>query len=108
MKVLDEFPERLKNVSQNLLNQSNLFSLSVQSRVENPESTFKAFNRQFLLNDQEQKAVEWGYGFEPGNTMYNVINAYTKGAQFPSLPSAESRYRLEKTGGSILSMVGAN
>jgi len=108
MKVLDEFPERLKNVSQNLLNQSNLFSLSIQSRVENPESTFKSFNRQFMLNEKEVEAVDWGFEAEPGNTMYHVINGYTKGAQFPSLPSAESRYKLEKTGGAILSMVGAN
>ena len=108
MKVLDEFPERLAQVSSNLLNQSNLFSLSVQSRVENPENTMKSFNRQFMLNEKEVEAVEWGYGFEPGNTMYNVINAYTKAAQYPSITSAEERYKLEKTGGSILSMVKAN
>lgn len=108
MKVLDEFPERLKNVSQNLLNQSNLFTFSVNSRVEYPENTMKSFNRQFMLNDLEQKAVEWGYGFEPGNRIYDLINAYTKGAQFPSITSAESRVKLEKTGGSILSMVKAN
>ena len=108
MKVLDEFPEKLAQVSSNLLNQSNLFSLSVNSRVEYPENTMKSFNRQFMLNEKEVEAVEWGYGFEPGNTMYDLINAYTKGAQAPSLSSAESRYKLERTGGSILSMVKAN
>jgi hypothetical protein len=90
------------------LTQSNLFAISVNSRVDNPESTFNQFNRQFMINEKEAEAVEWGYKYEPGNTMYHVINAYTRAAQSPSLPSAESRVKLEKTGGNILSMVKAN
>ena len=52
----------------------------------------------------EQEAVEWGYEYEPGGNMFAIVNAYTRGAQFPDL-SAESGYRLQKTGGQILAMV---
>ena len=41
---------------------------------------------------------------EYGFTMFNVVNVYTKAAQYKALP-AESSFRLEKVGGSILGMV---
>jgi len=36
--------------------------------------------------------------------MFNVVNAYTRAAQFEGL-FAEESYRLQKVGGSILEMV---
>jgi len=48
--------------------------------------------------------VEWGWNQEPGNTMFHVVNAYTRAAQFEGL-SAESSYRLQKVGGMVLGMV---
>ena len=36
--------------------------------------------------------------------MFNVVNAYTRGAQFEGLP-AEASYRLQKVGGMVLAMV---
>lgn len=36
--------------------------------------------------------------------MFNIVQAYTKAAQYPSLP-AESAFKLQKLGGRILSMV---
>jgi len=56
------------------------------------------------LSKQEKSAVEWGMKMEPGTTMFDVVNAYTRGAQFQGL-SAESVHKLQKTGGMILSMV---
>jgi hypothetical protein len=45
-----------------------------------------------------------GWQREAGDTMFNVVNAYTRAAQFEGL-SAESSYRLQKVGGMILEMV---
>jgi hypothetical protein len=42
--------------------------------------------------------------FEMGNTMFNIVNIYTRAAQYGALP-AESRFRLPKTGSQILSMI---
>ena len=39
-----------------------------------------------------------------GNTMFHVVNAYTRAAQFEGL-LAEASYRLKKEGGAILGMV---
>ena len=42
---------------------------------------------------------------EGGDTMFNIVNAYTRGSQFEGL-SAESAYGLQRTGGMIFEMVG--
>ena len=103
-KILKEFPEVLEKVSVELGAQRDKFLLSRESRVDNPVETIKSFNRQFQLSRDEQEAVEWGLGFEFSNTMYHIINAYTRGAQYEGLP-AESSYRLQKVAGNILGMV---
>jgi len=76
----------------------------MQTPVENPLMTIESFNKQFQLGEKEKEAVEWGWGQEVGNTMFNVVNAYTRAAQFEGL-SAEASYRLQKVGGAILGLV---
>src|SRR5208282_6139420 len=71
------------------------FRISVESKVDYPLATIKNFNRQFQLGKVEQEAVDWGYGHEPGGTMFSIVNTYTRAAQFRGL-SAESGYRLQK------------
>ena len=104
LKILDEFPNVMQEVSGQLSQQRDKFRISIESRVENPLATITAFNRQFQLSKPETEAVDWGFGHEPGGTMFNIVNGYTKGAQFPKL-SAESGYGLQKVGGNILAMV---
>ena len=62
------------------------------------------FNHQFQINKKEKEAVEWGWSKEEGDTMFNIVNAYTRRSQFEGL-SAESSYRLQKTGGMILEII---
>jgi hypothetical protein len=104
LKILDEFPNVMQEVSGQLSQQRDKFRISIESKVENPLATITAFNRQFQLSKLETEAVDWGFGYEPGNTIWNIVNGYTKGAQFPKL-SAESGYKLQKVGGNILAMV---
>jgi hypothetical protein len=104
VKILDEFPNVMSEVGSQLSLQRDKFRISIESKVDNPLSTIQAFNRQFQLAKMEQEAVEWGYEFERGDTMFSIIQGYTRGAQFPDL-SAESSYRLQKVGGNILAMV---
>jgi len=59
---------------------------------------------QFQLGEKEGEAVEWGWNQEMGNSMFRLVNAYTRAAQFEGLP-AETSYRLQKVGGAILGMV---
>ena len=108
VKILDEFPKVLDGISHDLDKQKDQFRLSLESKVENPQMTIDSFNRQFQLGKEEQEAVEWAlpYELKPENkvTMFNVINIYTKAAQYQPL-SAESSYKLQKVGGTILGMV---
>jgi len=103
-KILTDFPDVLGKLGREIDQQRNQLRLSLESRVENPESTIANFNRQFQLNQVEKEAVDWAIPLEYGNTMFNIINIFTKAAQFTGL-SADSSYRLQKVGGTILGMV---
>ncbi|MFH2060502.1 MAG: DUF932 domain-containing protein [Pseudomonadota bacterium] len=103
-KILSEFPDVLEKVSLELGNKRDQFKISMGSHVDNPESTMNSFNRNFQLNKVEQEAVSWGWYQDMGETMFHIINAYTKASQYQDL-SAESSFKLQKTGGAILNMV---
>ena len=94
----------LEKVSLELANKKQQLKISMDSVVDHPESSMINFNRQFQLNQVEQEAVAWGWGFDVGNTMFHLIQAYTKGAQQKDL-TAESSFKLSRTGGNILAMV---
>jgi hypothetical protein len=66
--------------------------------------TIESFNRQFGLNEDERKAVEWAWPQEAGDTMFHAVNTYTRAAAMEGLP-AESSYRLQKVGGEVLGML---
>jgi hypothetical protein len=104
LKILNEFPKVLDNVSMELGKQKDQFRISRESKVANPLATIESFNRQFQVGEKEREAVKWGWEQEMGNTMFHIINAYTRGAQFEGL-SAEASYRLQKVGGMVLGMV---
>jgi len=103
-KTLSKIPALLENTSRELLKQKKSFELSTKSHVDDPQATIQSFNKQFQINAVEREAVDWAWPQEEGSTMFSIINTYTKAAQFESLSAAES-YKLQKTGGEILSLV---
>jgi hypothetical protein len=103
-KILSEFPQVLDTVSMELSAQRSQFKLSMESPVDDPDSTLTSFNRQFGLNAPEKEAVEWGWSKEMGNTMFAVVNCYTRASQMEGL-AAESSFRLSRVGGNILGML---
>jgi hypothetical protein len=58
----------------------------------------------FRESEDERKAVEWAWPQESGDTMFAVVNAYTRASQFKGL-SAESSYKLQRVGGNVLGML---
>ena len=103
-KILAEFPDVISHVSQELGRHRAQFKLSMESPVDAPEATMSSFNRQFGLNAMEKEAVEWAWPKKAGETMFSVVNTYTRASQFDGL-NAESANRLQRVGGNILSMV---
>jgi len=103
-KILNEFPEVIQKVSGELAGKREQFKLSIESPVDNPESTIESFNREFQLGKVEKEAVEWAWPLEAGDTMFNVVNTYTRAAQYEGL-TAEASYRLQRIGGNILGML---
>ena len=94
----------IEKVSGELAGKRDQFKLSIESPVDNPESTIESFNRQFQLGKVEKEAVTWAWPLEAGETMFNVVNAYTRAAQYEGL-TAEASYRLQRVGGNILGML---
>ncbi len=104
MKVIERFPEAVSTVNANMGKERDQLKISMQSKVDDPESTIKSFNRQFQINKDEREAIDWAWPYEEGDTMFNIINTYTRASQHNGL-SAESSYRLQRVGGMILEMV---
>lgn len=75
-KILEEFPSVLEKVSSELSDKREQFRISMDSDVDDPESTMNTFNRQFQLNEVERDAVSWGWAHDVGNSLFHVINAY--------------------------------
>jgi hypothetical protein len=105
LKILNELPQVLERVSVELGMQRDKFLISAETKVPDPLSTFSRFNKQFQLGKMEQEVVlEWAWPQEQGETMFHIVNTYTRAAQFKDLP-AETSYRLQKVGGNILGML---
>lgn len=77
---------------------------AMQLVYDDTNEVFDKINKRFSISEQEKEAVVWGFSHEVGNSLYHIINAYTKGAQYPVL-SEDSRYRLEYTGGLVTGLV---
>jgi hypothetical protein len=103
-RILGELPSIIQGIKNNVESQQRLWSISLQSLVADPVSTINAFNRQFNVTNRESEAVDWAWPQEQGDTMFNIINTYTKAAHYPSL-AAEQIHHLQKTGGQILSLL---
>jgi hypothetical protein len=103
-KIMEEFPLVLEGVIGQSRHGKDRFMISTQTPVANPESSIDAFARQFQITQEEAQIVKQAFYQEQGATMFHVIQAFTRAAQFPNL-SASDAYRLEKAGGHILGMV---
>jgi hypothetical protein len=103
-KIIIDFPEVMTAVGYSLGRQKDQFRISLESKVDDPQSTMIAFNKQFMLQKIEIEAVNWAWKYEAGHTMFNVVNTYTRAAEY-QLISAESSYKLQKVGGDILALL---
>ena len=103
-RVLHEFPRILKNVHHSLQESRNSWQISINSHVDNPESTLKSFNSRYGLDKRQIEAVEWAYPQEQGGSMFHIVNTYTKAAQYDPL-NAEQSAGLQRTGGIVLAML---
>ena len=103
-KVMDEFPMVLEGVVSQSRQGKDQFMISTQTPVDNPESSIDAFARQFQITQEGAQIVKQAFYQEKGSTMFHIIQAFTRAAQFPNLTASDS-YRLEKAGGYILTMV---
>ena len=79
----------LEKVSLELGKKKDQFRISLQTKADNPLATMENFNHQFQINKKEQEAVEWGWSKEGGDTMFNIVNAYTRGSSLRACPRSQ-------------------
>lgn len=103
-KILTELPQVFQKVADGLGKQKDRLKLSLESPVTDPLATIERFNRQFALGEREKEAVALSWPKEAGETMFNVVNTYTRAAAMEGLP-AESSFRLQRVGGEVLSLL---
>jgi hypothetical protein len=103
-KILTELPQVFERVADGLGKQKDRLKLSLESPVADPVVTIGNFNRQFALGESEKEAVAWAWPQEMGETMFNVVNTYTRAAAMQGLP-AESSWKLQRVGGEVLGML---
>ena len=102
--LLERLPYMIKESENSVAKNQNKMQISVNTPVGHPDQTIISFNACYSLNERMIQAVEWARGFEKSDTMFGVIQVYTKAAQFP-LIGTEDAYKLERVGGTILSFV---
>jgi hypothetical protein len=103
-KAFEALPETIRQVAESSNRQQAQMVISVNTPVHNPIQTIKSFNKRFGLTQAEEEMVKASFAQETGETMWNVIQAYTGSARAPEL-TVEAAYRLERVGGQILAMV---
>ena len=103
-RAMDEFPQVLSDVVYQSQESQGRFRVSMQTPVDNPMETIAMFGKQFQLSQDETEIVKKAYYLEEGATMFHVINAFTRAAQETNLAPIDA-YKLERTGGQILSLV---
>jgi hypothetical protein len=103
-KAFEALPETIRQVAEGSNRQQAQMIISVNTPVSNPIQTIESFNKRFGLTQTEGEMAKASFAQEPGETMWNVIQAYTGAAKSPDL-FVEAAYRLERVGGQILAMV---
>lgn len=103
-KVLQRLPTILKDATSNLDLLQHSMKGALKVKIEEPEEMLLTLNDQYLLNDNQREAVTWARTLEPGSTMFNLVQTFTRAVQHQSLNAAE-RHRLMVVGGKILSTV---
>jgi hypothetical protein len=103
-KAFEALPETIRQVAESSNRQQAQMVISVNTPVHNPIQTIESFNKRFGLTLAEGEMVKASFAQETGETMWNVIQAYTGSARAPEL-TVEAAYRLERAGGQILALV---
>lgn len=102
---MENFPATLAGVIEGSLRNQEQFMISQQTSVDDPIRSIETFSTRFGLSQAETEVVRQAYYLEQGSaTMFHIINAFTRAAQDDSLDTLQA-YRMESTGGQILSMV---
>lgn len=103
-KVLEQLPDILKDATSNLDVLAHSLRNAAKFSIEDPEEKILALNEQYLLNEKQREAVVWAIPQEikKTNSMYNIIQTYTRAVQHQSL-TAQEQYQLQEVGGKIAS-----
>lgn len=105
-KALDNFQEALANVGHAYAKKQDQLAISMDSHVDRPMESILSLGKKFGLDKEDIELVQNSLNLEYGNTMFHVINAFTRAAQHPTLEASDI-YKMQRAGGQVLSLVKA-
>ncbi|MBF0192779.1 MAG: DUF932 domain-containing protein [Magnetococcales bacterium] len=104
-RAVMEIPNAFDKATESALRQAQQNVARQDRVVRDLDQLFGTLNRRFELTKQERKAVAWGYAYDPGQTLFHVLNAYTKASQHSAL-TVHSSIRMQRVGGMIVGRIG--
>lgn len=103
-KALKQLPRILHTAAEQVDQQRRQLTLSLDSPVEDMETTLETMGRQFGLDKQQKEAVTWALPQETGPTLFHVVQTLTRAAHFPELDTEQTAH-LQQVGGEVLRLV---
>jgi hypothetical protein len=100
-ETLREFQRRAREAWSDAGDSPDRFQTMRRIRVPQPEAALKRLEERHQLTAELAKEVESAFAVEPGDTMFDLINAFTRAGNAPTLP-LEDRAKLQELGGRIL------
>ena len=101
---LENFPDTIAGVIEDSICKQEQFKLSKLSSVDDPIRSIETYSQRFGLSQVETEAVRQAYYLESGDTMFHIINSFTRAAQDAALDTLQA-YRMESVGGQILNLI---
>jgi hypothetical protein len=103
MATLDEAREMAGEAWRRTARMPDRFEAVRSIRVPKPKEALEHIGRRFQLGEPEQMAIGEAFEVEPGDTLFDVINAVTRAGNSPALSLTE-RTDLQQLGGRILDL----
>lgn len=100
-ETLREFQRRAREAWSDAGDSPDRFHAMRRIHVPQPEAALKRLEERHQLTAELAKEVESAFAVEPGDTMFDLINAFTRAGNAPNL-LLEDRARLQELGGRIL------
>jgi hypothetical protein len=99
--TIEELRRTISDAWPKAVRHADRFDAMRMVRATPAEPVFERIDREYGIKENQTAAVRAAYRVEPGHTLFDVINAYTRAGNCPEL-SLDERTELQVVGGRVL------